>query len=185
MNTRIRLRILNKARRRMEAWYASKKGEEGWIGGHCLWWAYFTCQVLVEHGVPAILQAGTAYWPRLTPEQDDGTSDATQFGYQYTPGPFNYVELARGKLPEMHVWAGVVASQTIIDLTAGYFPDQAKLLGGYDWPGVRPPNYYWGPAKDLPRGCVYEPHLEALKIACALIRAATMKEQVLIIPMED
>src|SRR4051812_33982043 len=43
-------------------------------GQACLYWAHYTVQVLTALGVRAIIQAGSASWPRLRPDQDDGVS---------------------------------------------------------------------------------------------------------------
>jgi hypothetical protein len=185
MNTRDRLKIVNKIRRRMEEWFAHQRTVSR-IGQHCLWWAYFTCQVLNEQGFRAVLQAGTCYWPRLLAEQDDGLeSTHTQFGYLYTPGLCNYGIIADGRLPEMHVWAGLPDINTIVDLTTGYFPEQAKILAEIDWPGAQPPSYFWGRIAEMPDGCVYAPVHEAIKVAWAVINSALAKEPIIIVPLED
>lgn len=156
-------------RRRMKKFHQSYRTvKQEAIFALCVWWAHFTVEALNERGVRAVLQAGTSYWPRLRPEQDDGVSD-NAFGYQFTPGEGNIKKLVMAQFPEMHCWAAIPATDEIIDLTAGFFPTQAKTLGGYDWPGEQPPSYLWCEASKIPEGVVYRPHMEAIKLAAACI----------------
>jgi len=114
-----------------------------------------------------LLQAGSAQWPRVTPAQDDGVC-MTHFGYVWSPGePPSVDALRAGTLPEMHVWLAEPQTQTLIDFSAGDFPAQAKALCGYDWPGRKPPRVFCG--KRPPCGVVYEPHIQAIKFALALV----------------
>lgn len=149
----------------MEAWHKKQSGVgDEWIGSQCLWWATFTVNTLNGAGIPAQIQAGSAYWPRLRPDQDDGVSN-THFGYEYTPGPKNLHKIVAGHLPEIHCWAAIVKENVIIDVTTQYWPDNAKRLCGYDWPGVLPPSFVWCRADQLPDGVRYRPNLEAIKNA--------------------
>lgn len=158
-------------RRQHEPWW-----DDGWEAGGCLYWALFTARHLRSVGIPAQIQAGTCYWPRLRPDQDDGHPDTcTQFGYQFEPGRYSapVLIMEAGKLPEMHVWAAV-APATIIDVTTRYWPEQCQRLTGMDWPGDVPPDFLW--LDDCrktppPPGVVYEPHMLAIEMAHAFIGA--------------
>src|SRR4051812_14542095 len=110
----------------MRRWFDNQSGEGLVIGAYCLWGGDYTCLVLNANGIEAQIQAGSAYWPRLTQDQDDGAPTTfPQFGYEFTPGIKNVLAVANGTLPEMHVWAAVASSGTIIDLTTEYWPEQA------------------------------------------------------------
>jgi hypothetical protein len=69
-------------RRTLDAWH-DLPSDRGPIGRYCILWAGITVDVLAEHGVRAVMQAGDAYWPVVDPEQDDGSMN-THYGYQYT-----------------------------------------------------------------------------------------------------
>lgn len=136
--------------------------------GACLLYAGATVTTAAAHGRHLVLQAGTALWPRVRPEQDDGVS-STHFGYEWDP-PNVTRHLMAGNMPEMHVWAGDPLTQELIDLTTGHFPAQCKALIGAAWPGDLPPAIWWGPAKDLPEGALYEPNRDATLLAHQLLR---------------
>jgi hypothetical protein len=154
----------------MERWYAKQPPGKGPIGAYCIWWACFTCKVLRSAGYPAQLQAGTAYWPCMNREQDDGISN--QFGYKYTPGIKNAMMFAQGRLPEIHAWAAMVPTQEIVDPTPAYWPSLAERLH-VGWPGTAPRPYFWGKASDLPDGVTYLADAEAISLAYAFLTAVT------------
>jgi hypothetical protein len=76
-----------------------------------------------------------------------------------------------GLLPEIHVWAGIVESQELLDLSTGAWPAACQRLLGLDWPGIRPPEFFWG--KELPNVAHYEAKPQATIFAGRLIE--TMK----------
>jgi len=133
--------------------------------GRCLYYAVATIQAIKAAGLRAILQAGTAMWPMIRPEQDDGVR-MTHFSYVWSPDePKSREAVANGKMPEMHVWAAIPALHEIVDFSTGFWPGQALVLGGFDWPGDRPPEYLWCKAKELPSGVIYQPNTTATMLA--------------------
>ncbi len=150
----------------MGRWYADQPADErGPIGAYCLWWAYFTCLVLRRHGIRAQLQAGSAYWPRITREQDDGVSP-DRFGYEYMPGRQAFGDT----LPEIHVWAAVMETQTFIDVTTPFWPEQASITCQMDWPGIRPPDYLWCQSQKFPDRVIYHANMEAIHLCYKFIK---------------
>jgi hypothetical protein len=127
----------------------------------CFYFAVFAIENLREKGVRAILQAGTAGWPRIRPEQDDGVCP-THFSYVWSPlDPASRIALMQGLMPEVHVWAAIPETGEIVDFTSGKFPEQARKLVGFDWPGDLPPKYLW--ARKLPKGAYYTATMDATK----------------------
>lgn len=145
--------------------------------GRCLFYAFHTIEVLRERGVRAVVQAGSAGWPRIPPEQDDGKS-TTHFSYMWSPDtPMSREAVSRGALPEIHVWAGLLESQEIIDFTTRYWVEQARTLGGFDWPGTPPPEFFWGHGREL-NGAFYQSNREATEYAVATMAKVYGKERV-------
>lgn len=149
---------------------------EGATQGHCLIFNAALCAVANKRGVRLVLQAGTAFWPRVTPETDDG-EEANRFGYEWSPdAPFSRARLAAGLLPEIHVWAGDPETQEIADLTTGFFPQQCYDMLRVGWKAPRPPEWFWGTAHDLPDLASYVPNLEATLFAADVLRRALIGE---------
>lgn len=132
----------------------------------CLYLAYYGALELAERGVRPVLQAGSAGWPRVRPQDDDGINP-THFSYMWSPDEKpSRMALDVGLMPEMHVWIGLPDAGQIVDFSAGLFPVQARKLMGYDWPEeLRPPAYFWGSAGDLGHA-FYNPDMAAIR--CAL-----------------
>lgn len=142
--------------------------------GRCPQLAWAVIEAAREGGRYLTIQAGSAYWERLPPHLDDGVSD-THFGYTWDPShPASRASLAAGGIPEVHVWAADPKTQEIIDLATGDWPDQAAALGGYDWPGKRPPSYLWTSAP-LPVEAHYEVNREATLYIAQILEADGMK----------
>lgn len=59
------------------------------------------------------------------------------------------IAVANGLLPEMHVWAAIPFTKEIVDMSTKFWPEQAQRLGGFDWPGTVPPDFFWGTAAEL------------------------------------
>ncbi len=159
---------------RMGRWLLSQpQHARGPLGSYCVWWAFETVRVLHTLDIPAQIQAGTAYWPRLRQDQDDGlASTMTQFGYLFDPGVQNVATVAvLHRLPEMHAWVGIPAAEgfpsTLIDLTVRWWPDRCLETTGMDWPGGPPPPFLW--ADRLPKGVSYIPHLEAIRLCYQIL----------------
>ncbi len=160
--------IVSSIRDRMSRWYELEDplGERGPIGAYCLQWAVHTVDVLKEYGIQSQIQAGSAYWPRLRPEQDDGLpSTMTHFGYKFgSDEPW-----LRVGLPEIHCWVGILPN-IIVDVTTSYWPELAALRG-IDWPGDLPPHFFWGTADECPEGVVYQASFDAIKLAYSILKA--------------
>jgi len=139
------------------------------IEGSCAAAAFSLMIVARQAGIPLVLQAGSAYWRRMTDEQDDGVSPL-QFGYEWEPNStMTRFMIAQGRMPEMHVWVGNPETQEIVDINAGLFPVQAQKLIGVDWPGPRPPDVLWTRASQLPENAWYRPDGEATKLAMEML----------------
>jgi hypothetical protein len=131
----------------------------------CFYYGIRTVEALRKAGLHVLLQAGSCSWPRIRPEQDDGVA-MTHFSYLWTPEePASQRAMRLGIMPEMHVWAADPEANEIIDFTSGFFPEQAKALVGFDWPGDLPPKYLWANTKDIPRGVQYRADIDAIKLA--------------------
>lgn len=128
----------------------------------CIIWAIATLFALSGR---ALLQAGSCMWPRIRKEDDDGVI-ATHFGYEWHPNSQQTRErIAAGLLPEMHIWAAIPSENQIIDLTTKFFPQQCHSMLKWDWPGIEPPEYFWGGPEDLPEGVLYRPSMDAIQLA--------------------
>lgn len=136
----------------------------------CLYWAYYTVEVLKAVGIRAVIQAGSASWPRLRSDQDDGVAP-THHSYVWEPdSTVTKARLAAGAMPELHVWAAIPARGELIDMTTKYWPEQCRLIQGLDWPGDTPPAYFWGTADELPDRVLYAPDLKAIAVALHLLQ---------------
>jgi hypothetical protein len=164
---------------RVEAWQAASGLPPGSSAGLCLHYARFGLEeVAALPGKPRVcVQAGSAFWPRVPVEQDDGIT-SLNFGYQFDARhPLTLLALAgvllgRGSgaaLPEMHVWLGLPDSQELIDFTAGQWPVQCQALLGEPWLTPTPPDFLWCPASELPERVYYRPQREATLLAGRLI----------------
>lgn len=139
--------------------------------GACLYYAWAVCQAAREQGRRFLVQAGTAYWPRLTPAQDElRTMGEPAFGYEWEPEKAEGY-LARQLMPEMHCWAADPAEGMLIDLTTGDWPRQCLELLGTDWPGIRPPDHIWCSPSALPEGVVYAASRDAGLVALRMLEA--------------
>lgn len=134
--------------------------------GSCLYLAYYGALEIALRGLRPLLQAGSAGWPRVRTEEDNGAGP-THFSYVWSPAEEpSRMALAVGLMPEMHVWIGLPDSGEIVDFSTGLFPVQAKKLMGYDWPlELLPPSYFWGGPAALGRA-YYNPDMAAIR--CAL-----------------
>jgi hypothetical protein len=136
--------------------------------GRCLFWAMYGTETLRSYGIRAILQAGSAFWPRLRPDQDDGISN-THFGYQWSPDdPISIAQIERNMLPEMHVWIGIPLTGEIVDFSTKFWPAQELEIHKQGWPGDLPPEFFWDTPDKLP-GAWYTPSKEATVYALRAI----------------
>src|SRR5579871_1368651 len=141
------------------------------VAASCLPHAYFTLKHLRRLGLDAIIQAGSASWPRILPEQDDGVCP-THFSYVFEAGhPETLRRLRAHSCPEMHAWVGVRGRGEVVDLTSRYFPVMCRKVIGMDWPGAPPPDFLWTSMRRLPAGVVYRADATANTVACRLLEA--------------
>jgi hypothetical protein len=117
-----------------------------------------------QHGVDLMLQAGTAAWPRMPIEDDDGEVH-THFAYEWQglTDPATQKTIAAGIMPEMHVWAAHIEEGALIDITTRYLPKQCRMQGGMEWLAEAPPDYLWAPGKEIPDAWLYTPHEDAVR----------------------
>ncbi len=160
-----RHKIVAEARKLGEDWAKSL----GWDPESCcLLHSLALIDRLKRREVDAILQAGSASWPRIRPDQDDGKI-LSHFSYVWgdlTTSESLFMVLA-GRMPEMHVWVAVLDPLAIVDITIKYWPKQCKKCTGMDWLGDSPPDYVWlhPDIEKWPEGVVYEPNETAIQIA--------------------
>jgi hypothetical protein len=129
------------------------------LRSRCLQWAVYAARALAARGERACVQAGSAAWPCLA--VDDGVSP-THFAYVWDPDSAETSQrTALGLMPEMHAWVALPDSAEIVDLSAGYQLEQAKLRG-VRWTAPPPPEYVWSTAAELPAGVRYSPCVRAI-----------------------
>jgi len=146
------------------------------VEASCLYSAWAVCQLAPKFGARIILQAGTAYWPRVSIAQDDGVID-THFGYEWGSELTQYVQSTNGIVArrEMHAWAACPATREVIDITAGHWPQQCRNLLGLDWPGPKPPAYLWCHGEQLPERVFYRADREACELAVELLAGENLR----------
>jgi hypothetical protein len=154
---------------RRVARFKKEDKEVGSISKYCVMWAYFTAKAMTRMGLRSSqIQAGTAYWTSVPKELDDGVVPNI-FGYEYTPGPSNFLTYTLGLMPEMHCWVGCVDPPLIVDLTPTYFKKNAEEAG-YVWKAPDPPSYLWCDLRDEPvYKVIYAPHPEAIVLAYRMV----------------
>ena len=165
-NRKTKRMIVKKARKLVKAHFPSVAGSTG----ACLYLSWAVCSVAREHKINLLMMAGSAYWPRVTSETDDGV-EANRFGYEWDPieaAP----HLAADIMPELHVWAGDPLTGEIIDLSTGDWPKQCLDVLGVPWKAPSPPAFFWAPASSLPALAEYRATKEAGETALRLISRA-------------
>lgn len=161
--------LIDKIYKKMEHWHECQpRKDKGHIGAYCLWWAYFTVEVLQKEDINAQIQAGTAYWPILTEEQDDGVSP-NQFGYLFEYNKNAIFKIIQGHLPEMHVWAAVAKENTIIDVTTKFWPERCMQMISRRWLAPKPPDYLWAKISEIPNGVTYQADVRAIQLAYQIL----------------
>lgn len=165
--------IVGQIRIDMQQWWNSQPESRGPISHYCLWWAYHTVKMLNKLGVPAQIQAGSAFWRCCSPEKDDGVC-GLNWGFEFEWNQKSRMELLNGLLPEMHVWAAIIASDgaEIIDLTAKYFKPRS-IAEGFGWSMPDPPDYLWVDIESFPIDCCnYMPSKQACHVAHEILNAS-------------
>lgn len=171
--------------RRTLAAVRAEIGDPATLAGCCLEFAWQGYRIIKEWpGAPrTIIQAGSAQWPRVSPELDDGVSP-THFAYEWDSdseiaslvrsGVFPVVERADGhvavSLPELHVWLGCPDTGEIIDFTTGLWPLACRATLGQEWLAPMPPEYLWTFGARLPEGVRYVASREAIECVIAILR---------------
>lgn len=142
--------------------------------------------LLAKAGQCTMLQAGTAQWPYLRLEDDDGVRP-THFSYFWEgpESPVNRERLKRNLLPEIHCWLAHQEPDTVIDSTTGTWPARARV-GGFQWTARLPPDYLWATERELRDlslsygyEVTYAPSLDACKIADACAKRNGIYEAIM------
>jgi len=141
------------------------------IETRCVHWAFATCIVLKKQGLYPVIQAGSAQFRR------DSEDPMERFSYIFEGlhNPRVMRQMQAGKLPEMHAWAGLPASQEIVDVTTSYQKAQCNDL----MPGMKfdfdHADYFWEKAGNIDSNSpvVYEPSEEATGFVLGLIQMET------------
>jgi hypothetical protein len=96
---------------------------------------------------------------------------STHYGYEWeADSATNVIQIMKGEMPEMHVWAALPERNQIIDLTTGFQPERCGTLLGMDWPAARPPDWLWLEAdRAVDAGAYYEPCPDAIQLALNLL----------------
>lgn len=140
----------------------------------CLFHAVTLQGLLIQRfGARTMLQAGSAQWPLIRREDDDGER-ATHFGYEWQGlGDDRTAFFFRaGALPELHCWLAHRDPDTIVDPTTGTWPARARRGGFPEWLAPAPPPFLWTTVEELvadypdpPFTPTYTPDLEACRVA--------------------
>lgn len=163
--------LVSEVRREMKAYHAKNLSDKP-IERFCLFWAFFTLKALHKRGLKtAQIQAGTAYWPIVSEETDDGVS-ANQFGYQFTWDKLAYSQVINGEQPEMHAWIAIAEPPVeIVDVTAPFFKERA-IKEGFRYDAPDPPDFFWQEGMQFPFGVTYIADVQAIEIAYAMLNTA-------------
>lgn len=147
----------------------------------CLYHAEATRQILAgviesdkfrKPGQPksrVIIQAGSASWMKIKPEEDDGKMN-THFSYEWQGGSaeLNMLRIGLGDMPEMHVWNAIVTPghpSQIIDITTRYLKTRCCALIGDKWTAEEPPDFIWCLGAEIPPTTIYAADAEATRLA--------------------
>lgn len=154
--------IFNAASRTMREWYGDQLAQQG----ACLYWNQVAMRELAMRGYKPILQAGDMHWRMVDPLVDDG-QQATHFGYEFDLSqPFSQEAIAKGLLPEVHIWCALREQQAIVDFSTAYLPQVARERHGFEWTAAKPPCFVFG---RIPEAAVYVPKVEAIRYVWGFI----------------
>lgn len=184
------VQVLNKSARddihcRTLAAVRAELGVEVDLSGQCLEFGWHCYRIIRDWpGAPrTLIQAGSAQWPRVPPELDDGVSP-THFAYEWDPqsafarlvrsGTIPVARRADGhlalSLPEIHVWLGCPDTGEIIDFTTGQWPAACRAALGLEWLAPLPPAYFWNFGTRRPHGVNYLAERDAIDCVIALLQ---------------
>lgn len=140
------------------------------LGRMCLPLSLAIGSILEEQGIDTNLFAGTAMFPVVPPNEDDG-NQATHHSFVFDPDIAELQSLF-GNFPEMHVW--IVCRGEVIDATCGAQTRHGIKQGIKVENPIKLPDYLWGDPCDY--GISYVPHPAgkrmAFKIAHQMRRSA-------------
>jgi hypothetical protein len=149
------------------------------LPGLCMLWTLHGLRRLQELDVRVILQAGTAYWPRVPDPANTPEDVQTHFGYEWSPDEsISNRAILAGMLPEMHTWLAIPETQEMIDFSTGTWPVACNFTLG-PWTGDDPPDYLWATNEQMGEagyGCKYEPHPAACFFAESKLRDFSLEE---------
>jgi hypothetical protein len=161
----LKKRIVKEARRLARRTFPEMRGKTG----ACLVLSWAVVEAARRHGVRLVLQAGSAYWPRVTDKTDDG-DEPNVFEYRFEEhAPATVARVLAGELPEMHVWAADPETGELVDLTYGDQPAQCLELAGLTWKAPKPSPYFWGTPDRLPKLTSYEANVAAIQVTLAFL----------------
>lgn len=153
-------------------------------GGACVFHAVALQLLgLKRHKLELMLQAGSAWWPRLD-EETRGGDPRVMFGYQFEEGA-TLKTWVRGQLvdvlPEVHTWLGIRhqdGSGTLVDPTTGTWPEASLELHGIDWPGRKPPPFLWEHQDRIDEKWErpYSPSYHCSLVACDMVATFAARE---------
>lgn len=124
----------------------------------CIYWACAVGVALLENKIRGVVQAGSASWPFIEMENDDGIS-ATNYSYVWDKNAGTCVVnvmtiLHTVLMPELHAWVGIPETQEVIDPTTRFLKNNVKAAG-FEWKRKQdPPQYFWD--HKLPANTIYE-----------------------------
>jgi hypothetical protein len=153
--------------------------QSGTLIGNCLEYAWHGYQILKSYpsALRTIIQAGSAEWPRIPKELDDGLCN-THFAYVWNPDDpltrlwfegFVRQEKNAISLPEVHIWLACPDTQELIDFTTGTWPEACRKVIGEERLAEQPPEYLWTFGSRLPDGVRYIPDRSAIDLVIQIL----------------
>lgn len=138
-----------------EAWINRHFPQASESPGACFYYAVAACIAASELNRRFLIQGGSAFWPCVSSELDDGEGP-NRFGYEWSDdaAAMVMVDVNTLRLPEMHCWAVDPERSEIIDLASRFWPAQAARLG-IKWRAPHPPRAFWTSFNGLPMGVDY------------------------------
>ncbi len=158
--------------------------EQGSLVGQCLSFAWHGYETIRSYpnAPQVVIQAGSASWPRIPMEHDDGkimthlsyqfefdSASTTQFLGKLLGVSENSEEDTPYSLPEIHIWLALPESKELVDFTIGTWPLACEGILGEPWLAPPPPEYFWGSV--LPPFVRYVPNWRATVLMFELLLA--------------
>lgn len=144
-------------------------------GGNCINAAAAVCLAAHKAGLRVLPQGGSASWPRLREDEDDGAAP-THFSYVYEArGDFRKLTaevVERGMVPEIHAWVVVLADDgpEVVDITVPHWPVRCGEVLGLPWSAPQPPRFLWANEDEvIARRCRYAADSEATALVHVLV----------------